>query len=276
EPARSNTEAEAKAQPTAPPTDAGVKKAAGSEAGEAPKAPAHTRPPVGFDPPGTAGGGAAAKAFQNPAGQAKPPEKVTAEDVWNDILREADRAKAERAKLDGMKPIWLEEDRREAERRQNDLVTQAINKAEADRPRFRADLQRVLARFGDRSAPEIDRLMDRYDMEPPKAIEEYARNLVKQMAGRTSRQQHVDLLRMAGLPETRVLDYLCQWEKRNLHARNGPRNEDEVLVRAARLLISVPVPPPRPAPPIQEKTPTATVGPLPPAPQPAAGANRRR
>jgi hypothetical protein len=272
------TNAETKTQPDAGahPDDGRVIKPADVESAEAPPPRKHARTPVGFDPPGTARGAAGSKPLGDPAGQAMPTDKVTTEEVWNDILREADRTKAERAKIDGMKENWLVQDRLEADRRQADQVTQAINKAEADRPRFRADLQRVLTRWGDQSAPEINKLIDRYDSKPPRAIEEHAQFLIKQSTGRNSRQERVNLLRSAGLPETWVLDFLCNLEKKNLRARNGPRNPDDVLVRAARALLSIPLPPPRPAPPPPASVPTATVAPLPPTPQPPAQTSRRR
>jgi len=115
-----------------------------------------------------------------------------------------------------------------------------------DRVRFRQDLRQLLARDGKNAGPAIDELCERYG----RARDPVLRARVKQLLawtsgrGRTTREEKVQLLRNHGVPEPAVLDFLANDLHRRLNARNGPRSTDEVLVAAAKLLLSIKTPPP--------------------------------
>jgi hypothetical protein len=240
---------------------------------------------IGFDPP-TEGNPAnpnppaeanTARAARPPAApQPAEPKQVTAAEVWDDIRRQSEQKKAEFNRLQGMKQGLLEEDRREAEQRSIERIRQAAFQADAERARYRADLQRVLTRWGDDAAPEIKRLTERYMYDTQPEIEDGARDLLNRVSGKYRRQDRLNILRMAGMPEPRVLDYLTRLELKNLYGRNGPRNDDDALIRAARTLLASPLPPPRPAPKPPATVPTAVVAPPAPAPSPGPKADRKR
>ena len=54
-------------------------------------------------------------------------------------------------------------------------------------------------------------------------------------------------MRKIGLPEPVLLDFLAHKVDQTRNTRGGPRDDDEVRVRAARLLLTYPLPVPPPA-----------------------------
>ena len=65
---------------------------------------------------------------------------------------------------------------------------------------------------------------------------------------RMSRQAKVRLIRSLDLPESVLLDFLSVELQRLIGARNGPRDRNDVRVRAAKLLLSYELPAPDSAP----------------------------
>ena len=55
--------------------------------------------------------------------------------------------------------------------------------------------------------------------------------------GRASERTKVRQLRALGVSESIILDFLANGIDKNLGARNGPRNRNEVWVKAARRLL---------------------------------------
>jgi hypothetical protein len=206
---------------------------------DAASAPVPSAPLIRFETPDASP--LVADAVQAPEAVVDPPTK---EQVWGDIERQAAQQKEDRQRLEKMKPIWLEQDRLEAQRRLQMQIAEALKQADEDRPRFLAELKRLLDQRGNRSYTEIEDLCLRYGRDTMAQIDEKVHQVLASTAARLGRNQRVNLLRYYGLPETRILDYLYNAESKNITKRNGPRNQEEALMRAARQLLAVPLPPP--------------------------------
>jgi hypothetical protein len=169
------------------------------------------------------------------------PEDVSRDEILRDIQREADEANARREQMEQLKP-----------RAQALLAAEAVARIQEDRVPFRNELRQLIAERGNDAGPEIDRLCDTYGRDtPPETRAAYHRAL-RSTPARLTRQGMVELMRSAGLPEPVILDYLAHGLHKTLNSRGGPRDEDEVRVRAGRLLLQFPVstakrPPQKPA-----------------------------
>ncbi len=64
---------------------------------------------------------------------------------------------------------------------------------------------------------------------------------------RKSQAEKVRVVRTLGLPEAAILNFLSDDLYRNLTGRDGPRNESELRVLAAKQLLRYPMPRSRPA-----------------------------
>lgn len=110
---------------------------------------------------------------------------------------------------------------------------------------FIKELRAILKAQGDRSASAISDLCKRSgrDLNPEmksslSRIATLSRTTVISLDGK------VMMYRVAGLPEASILDELAKSEATSIGSRNGPRNNQDALVRAARRLITLPVRPP--------------------------------
>ncbi len=203
--------------------EAGPARAADSEPA-APKAAMPEpvpRPAIGFNPPPDAG--------PPPPEPLKQPEpEVIAEQIEQEFQREAQQKAAERQELEAVK---LEAKIRE--------IQEAVDRAEEQRVPFRNDLRVILkSEPSDRASLLIEDLCVRYGRDTVPQISQTVGRMRQRMSGRYGHQEMMELMRNYGLPEPLILDYLAQdIRKKSMHARGGPRNEREVLVRAARLLL---------------------------------------
>ncbi len=109
-----------------------------------------------------------------------------------------------------------------------------------ERLKFRQELREVLALHGTGAHAEIDKLTHRYGYDID--AERVAWADKNWRFGQKSQKEKVRLLRKRDLPEAVILDFLSNDLHRMVKARNGPRNEDEVRVRAAWLLLSYELP----------------------------------
>jgi hypothetical protein len=203
--------------------EAGPARAADSEPA-APKAatpePA-PRPAIGFNPLPDAG-------LPPPEPLMQPKPEVVVEQIEREVQREAQQKEAERQELEAVK---LDARFRE--------IQEAVDRAEEQRVPFRNDLREILkSEPSDRASLLIEDLCERYGRDTVPQISQTVRRMRQRMSGRFGHQEMVELMRNYGLPETLVLDYLAQdIRKKSMNARGGPRNEREVLVRAAWLLL---------------------------------------
>lgn len=165
----------------------------------------------------------------------------------------------------------LEEIRREAERKAADLeemesikvesrgvlIYEAFQKAQANRPAFRRELQRVLKALGKQGGPEIEKLCERYGRTTVQEIHDRVLRDLNRNAMPLSNPARVEMMRRRGLPEPMILDYLAHQLRHTINTRGGPRDSHEVRVKAAQQLLTVPLAP--------DLAPTPARGPAPPS-----------
>ena len=137
----------------------------------------------------------------------------------------------------------------EAERKGAELVESRVNQqAELrsmryeERVKFRNELREILRVHGNHSRDEIDRLAKRHGFDASDELMSRANSIW--LHGRMSPPAKVRLIRSLGVPESLILDFLSDNLHGRVKSRGGPRNEDEVRVRAARQLLSFELPPP--------------------------------
>lgn len=139
-------------------------------------------------------------------------------------------------------PSILPVDPREARRRREARVVEARRKAEADRGRFHAELRAICRKSRERAGPEIDALCKEYGMDVDPAIMAEATRLLKGPAAGATRSVRINLLRALGFSEPVILHDLIDIQGRyeSRATRGGPRSPEEVMVRAAILLLGCP------------------------------------
>lgn len=190
---------------------------------------------IGFDPPGTP---RRAPLPEEPA--VADPEGDTRR-AQDEIAREAEALHARREQLEAQKPLWLEQNAMQSEQNREEQLAVALANAEADRPRFRGELRKLLADFGNEAGPQIEALCDGYGRDLFEEVEAAGRRALDGPGARLNRADKVKALRAHGWTEQRVLIYLWKRECLNVLARNGPQSEDEALVWAARQLLVIPL-----------------------------------
>jgi hypothetical protein len=146
----------------------------------------------------------------------------TKEESLRQIAQEAAKKKSE---VDGLE-----------ENKQAELHT--IRQSE--RIKFREELREVLQTFGNAAGPEIDKLAKRYgyDIDRERALRaRYAWKFT-----RTTMESKVRITRALDLPEAAILNFLSDEIHLQIGTREGPRNRNEVRIRAARMLLNFPLP----------------------------------
>jgi len=234
-PSRTETSADSTAvpasEPSADPEAATVPESLPVAQAQVPSAP-QTQPAAGvnkiqtpmlIDEPNSAAASAPAPVAADPA-----PE-VTREQVLEEIRDEAARKAAEIRKIEDLRPHI-----RELELRR------MIKKAEANRVAFHKALRELLKTPRPEIGRDIEALCNEYGRT---ALPEIRAKINKALAttyARSTLKNKVEMMRVWGLPEPMVFDYVANDSYRHLGARGGPRDGDEVGVRAARILLSIP------------------------------------
>jgi hypothetical protein len=149
----------------------------------------------------------------------------------------------------------------EAARKEREMVEEQAFQAERlraqsfeDRLSFHNELRQILAEHGKQSGKEIDALVrrSRGDHDPKTYFR--ARNIWRY--GTMAQQVRVTQIRALGVPEADIINFISD----NLYARmrtpGGPRNSNEVRVRAAQLLLANELPTALP-PPTQSTAPSS-------------------
>ena len=158
--------------------------------------------------------------------------------VWDDIdaeAREAQRKKHEAEQLRGQ--VFAENERVAQER----LVRARMTSAN-DRGQFLSDLTTLLRRHGRKAGPYIAELTGLYGRNMPPELQKAAEaTRTKLDAAHANAQARVTIYRRVGLSETCILDELSHQFTQAIGSRKGPRNREEVLYFAARLLVTVPL-----------------------------------
>jgi hypothetical protein len=122
-------------------------------------------------------------------------------------------------------------------------------RAQAERQAFHDELRRVLQGFGPRSGPEIKALCDRYGRVMHSEVKKAMTVALNRLAASVNLEVKLGLMRAYGAPEAMLLDALANELDRTRNQRGGPRDQNEVRVRAAQRLLKYP-PPPEPEKPV--------------------------
>jgi hypothetical protein len=166
---------------------------------------------------------------ENVAAEKEEPEP-TKDDILRDIRNEAAEKRAELQDMEELKP-----------RARALLLGETMAKIQAGREPFHSELRAVLKTMGSLAGPEIERLSEQHGRETPPEVEVAYYRALRSAPNRMSRKDEVELMRSLGLPEPVILDKLCHLLHKTINTRGGPRDPNEVRVRAARLLLSFPI-----------------------------------
>lgn len=101
---------------------------------------------------------------------------------------------------------------------------------------FRRELRNLMARLGPEAGPAILVLCKREGQ----AVTPATRAALEEAAARLDRVGRVKLSRTRGLSEAVILQDLLAEEGRRIGSRNGPRNQNDAILNAAKFLLSVP------------------------------------
>jgi hypothetical protein len=167
---------------------------------------------------------------------ADPPSPDSKEAILDDIQREAAEKENQRQSLEDLKP-----------RARALLFAEFVAKIQAGRTPFRNELQQTLKTYGPNAGGEIDKLCNEFGREMPPEIKSAYYRAIRRTPQRMTRQAEIEFMRGCGLPEPVILDYLANKVHKTLNTRGGPRDENEVRVKAAQILLSVPVNTPHPS-----------------------------
>jgi len=160
---------------------------------------------------------------------AEPDTAVSREQALEEIRREAEQREAEIERLEGLQPI--------ARKLQ---IAESSRRVQANRIPFHAALREALKVPEPKTAEAVASVCDTFGRSVPEEIRQRVNRLLKTSHATMSRNAKIDVMRSWGLPETIILDFLAHDLERMLGTRGGPRNEDEVLVWAARVLLTIP------------------------------------
>lgn len=179
-------------------------------------------PAIGFVPPSA----------DDPPKPEGAPSPISKEEFEEQVRREAARKEAELEAMENVTP----------QSRFEELV-EAIKKANADRAKFHNELRDILRGRGQKTGPLIAHLCDQYGRDVHPAVRAYVSGVaLVRLPLRSTIQDRVEILRLHGMPEPMILDYLANdLQKRTRSARNAPRTQDEVRILAARQLLAMPV-----------------------------------
>jgi hypothetical protein len=172
-----------------------------------------------------------AEAVAEAAAEAEP--RLSKEQILLGIQAEAQQKKAEQQNLE--REVALSKARE---------MWETIRRTQAERLRFHDDLRRLLRELDDGAGAEIKALCERYGREVHPDIQKAVTLALNRSAASTSRKVKIALMRVNGVPETLILDYLANELDATRNSRGGPRDRNEVRVRAARLLLKYPPPAP--------------------------------
>ena len=101
--------------------------------------------------------------------------------------------------------------------------------------KFREELREVIRTKGHQAGAEIADLDKRYGYEVDQEKFDHALRIWKY--GRMDQRAKVNFIRSLDVPETAILGFMCSSIHGQIGTRDGPRDENEVRVRAARQLL---------------------------------------
>jgi len=240
---------------SAPKPDPGNNEPADPNAGDAPGAVAEAEPAKPPAPPLAVGFARPGDQPAAPAAEAKPePEPEAVAEIAlapdPDIVVEPPKAPADEPPLptrDEMLQALQDEAVAQAAQRDELLrkkeeararvEAEAQQRIEDERSAFRRALHEIVSAGGPEAGQRIDALCNQFGRNYSDEIRDRVTAYLSRVHGRISIDSEIRLLRMLGVPEPGILDFLANGVKVSLNSRNGPRNPDEVRVMAARRLL---------------------------------------
>ena len=174
-----------------------------------------------------AGAASGTPALGGPSPDAAP--APTEEQLRQDIEAEAAEKAAElRQRRD------LKDHAREA------IDSEAQARVEDERAAFRRDLREALNLGRREASVQIDELCNRYGRNYSEELRNKVRYRLEHAGGKLTREAKVRVLRLYGVPEPGILDFLANEIHHNLvGTRNGPRDSNEVRIDAAKQLLNM-------------------------------------
>jgi hypothetical protein len=110
-----------------------------------------------------------------------------------------------------------------------------------ERVKFRTELRQILDEYRNKAGVEIDKLCLKYGNDPD--AERYAQARLSWTTSRKTQEGKVRFVRWYyDLPEPAILNLISDDMHNHLGGRNGPRDSNELRVRAAKLLLTYPLP----------------------------------
>jgi hypothetical protein len=129
--------------------------------------------------------------------------------------------------------------RREIKDRARDVIdAEAQARVEDERTAFRRDLREATKLSRREAAVQIEDLCNRYGRNYSDDLRSKARLLLSR-SGKMSPQAKVRMLRLYGVPEPGILDFLANEIHHMINSRNGPRDSNEVRIDAAKQLLKI-------------------------------------
>ncbi len=173
------------------------------------------------DPAGDPGPGAQVAVGDGRIGPQALPPLPTREEARREIEEEANKREAAiMAQLENknsdLRSKWLEE-----------------------QLKFRQELAEVVHSKGIQSGPDIATLDKRYGYQGDPVLYQVAYQ--KWRLAKKSEKAKVDDARLHELPESAIFEFMCASLHTTIGTRGGPRDENEVRVRAAKLLLKYPL-----------------------------------
>ena len=174
-----------------------------------------------------AGAASGTPAFGGPPPEASP--APTEEQLRQDIEAEAAEKAAEMKQRRDLK-----DHAREA------IDSEAQARVEDERAAFRRDLREALNLGRREASVQIDELCNRYGRNYSEELRNKVRFRLEHAGGKLTREAKVRVLRLYGVPEPGILDFLANEIHHNLAGtRNGPRDSNEVRIDAAKQLLNM-------------------------------------
>ena len=171
-----------------------------------------------------ANNGPAAASDPSPDRQPQP----TQDQLLQDIQAEAAQKNAD---------LKQRRDLKDRAREVVDAESQA--RVEDERAAFRRDLREAIKLSRKEAATQIDDLCNRYGRNYSDELRSKARFLLERYGGKMSREAKVRMLRLHGVPEAGILDFLANEIHHMVNSRNGPRDSNDVRIDAAKQLLSI-------------------------------------
>ncbi len=163
---------------------------------------------------------------RDPAADADAKPTPTEEQLRKDLEAEAAEKAAE-----------LRQRREIKDRARDVLDAEAQTQVEDERAAFRRDLREAIKLPPREASVQIDNLCDRYGRNYSDDLRKRATSYLFHNGGKLNREGKVRVLRLFGVPEAGILDFLANEIHRSVNSRNGPRDSNEVRRDAAMQLL---------------------------------------